>query len=80
VLVTTHAWDRRRPSWPGSWSPQFSAWRSAHSAIRRHGIYFAMITLALAQLVYFVCLEAPFTGGENGLQVCHGGACSACCR
>jgi branched-chain amino acid transport system permease protein len=37
-------------------------------AIRRYGIYFAMITLALAQLVYFVCLEAPFTGGENGLQ------------
>jgi branched-chain amino acid transport system permease protein len=37
-------------------------------AIRRHGIYFAMITLALGQLVYFVCLEAPFTGGENGLQ------------
>jgi branched-chain amino acid transport system permease protein len=37
-------------------------------AIRRRGIYFAMITLALAQLVYFVCLEAPFTGGENGLQ------------
>jgi len=37
-------------------------------AIRRHGIYFAMITLALAQLVYFVCLQAPFTGGENGLQ------------
>src|SRR5579872_5615605 len=37
-------------------------------AIKRSGIYFAMITLALAQLVYFVCLEAPFTGGENGLQ------------
>jgi branched-chain amino acid transport system permease protein len=37
-------------------------------AIRRRGIYFAMITLALSQLVYFVCLEAPFTGGENGLQ------------
>jgi branched-chain amino acid transport system permease protein len=37
-------------------------------AIRRKGIYFAMITLALGQLVYFVCLEAPFTGGENGLQ------------
>ena len=37
-------------------------------AIRRQGIYFAMITLALGQLVYFVCLEAPFTGGENGLQ------------
>ena len=37
-------------------------------AIRRRGIYFAMITLALGQLVYFVCLDAPFTGGENGLQ------------
>jgi branched-chain amino acid transport system permease protein len=37
-------------------------------AIRRQGIYLAMVTLALAQLVYFVCLEAPFTGGENGLQ------------
>jgi branched-chain amino acid transport system permease protein len=37
-------------------------------ASRRRGIYFAMITLALGQLVYFVCLEAPFTGGENGLQ------------
>ena len=37
-------------------------------AIRRSGIYFAMITLALAQLVYFVCLEAPFTGGEDGIQ------------
>jgi branched-chain amino acid transport system permease protein len=37
-------------------------------AIRRHGIYFAMVTLALSQLVYFLCLEAPFTRGENGLQ------------
>jgi branched-chain amino acid transport system permease protein len=37
-------------------------------AIRRQGIYFAMITLALAQLVYFLCLQAPFTGGENGIQ------------
>lgn len=37
-------------------------------AIRRQGIYFAMITLALAQMVYFVCLQAPFTGGEDGLQ------------
>jgi branched-chain amino acid transport system permease protein len=37
-------------------------------AIRRQGIYFAMITLALGQLVYFVCLQAPFTGGENGIQ------------
>ncbi|VTU37323.1 leucine/isoleucine/valine transporter permease subunit [Variovorax sp. PBS-H4] len=37
-------------------------------AIRRQGIYFAMITLAAAQMVYFVFLQAPFTGGENGLQ------------
>ncbi|SEK13275.1 branched-chain amino acid transport system permease protein [Variovorax sp. OK212] len=37
-------------------------------AIRRQGIYFAMITLALSQMVYFVLLQAPFTGGEDGLQ------------
>jgi branched-chain amino acid transport system permease protein len=37
-------------------------------AIRRHGIYFAMVTLALAQMVYFVALEAKFTGGEDGIQ------------
>jgi branched-chain amino acid transport system permease protein len=37
-------------------------------AIRRSGIYFAMITLALAQLVYFLEVEMPFTGGEDGLQ------------
>ncbi len=37
-------------------------------AIRRQGIYFAMITLALAQMLYFFFLEAPFTGGEDGIQ------------
>ncbi|ANN66188.1 branched-chain amino acid ABC transporter permease [Bordetella bronchialis] len=37
-------------------------------AIRRSGIYFAMITLAMAQMVYFFFLQAPFTGGEDGLQ------------
>ena len=37
-------------------------------AIRRAGIYFAMITLALAQMLYFVFLQASFTGGEDGLQ------------
>lgn len=37
-------------------------------AIRRQGIYFAMVTLALAQLVYFVFVQAPFTGGEDGLH------------
>ncbi|QQS11531.1 MAG: branched-chain amino acid ABC transporter permease [Rhodospirillales bacterium] len=37
-------------------------------AIRRQGIYFAMITLAFSQMVYFFCIQAPFTGGEDGLQ------------
>ncbi|MEG1770575.1 MAG: branched-chain amino acid ABC transporter permease, partial [Comamonas sp.] len=37
-------------------------------AIRRQGIYFSMITLALAQMVFFVCLQVPYTGGEDGLQ------------
>jgi len=37
-------------------------------AIRRSGIYFSMITLALAQMLYFFFLQAPFTGGEDGLQ------------
>ena len=37
-------------------------------AIRRQGIYFAMITLALAQMVFFFSLQAPFTGGEDGIQ------------
>ena len=37
-------------------------------AIRRQGIYFAMITLALAQMIFFICLQANFTGGEDGLQ------------
>jgi len=37
-------------------------------AIRRQGIYFAMITLALAQMVYFFCLQVPFTRGEDGIQ------------
>ncbi|WP_043335234.1 branched-chain amino acid ABC transporter permease [Belnapia moabensis] len=37
-------------------------------AIRRQGIYFAMITLALAQMIYFLCVQLPFTGGEDGIQ------------
>jgi branched-chain amino acid transport system permease protein len=37
-------------------------------AIRRQGIYFAMITLALSQLVFFVYLQTPFTHGEDGIQ------------
>ena len=41
---------------------------SGFIAIRRQGIYFAMITLALAQMVYFFCVQVPFTHGEDGIQ------------
>jgi len=44
------------------------AWVTGKLAIRRQGIYFAMITLALAQMVFFFSLQAPFTGGEDGIQ------------
>ena len=43
-------------------------WAVGSLAIRRTGIYFAMVTLALAQMVYFFFLQASFTGGEDGLQ------------
>lgn len=43
-------------------------WLIGSLAIRRSGIYFAMITLALSQMMYFFFLQAPFTGGEDGLQ------------
>jgi branched-chain amino acid transport system permease protein len=43
-------------------------WVTGWLAIRRQGIYFAMITLALAQMVFFFCLQAKFTGGEDGIQ------------
>jgi branched-chain amino acid transport system permease protein len=43
-------------------------WLFGALAIRRSGIYFAMITLGFAQLVYFVIVQMPWTGGEDGLQ------------
>ena len=60
-----------RRSWRFSSAPRpppCSAGSSAALAIRRQGIYFAMITLALAQMMYFFALQAPFTGGEDGIQ------------
>lgn len=61
------------------WSPELGivlgtmfgavmAWLMGSLAIRRQGIYFTMITLALSQMLYFFFLQAPFTGGEDGLQ------------
>ncbi len=67
-LVTAHAWGPGAAILAGVAVAGVLGLAIGALAIRRQGIYFAMITLALAQLVYFVCLEAPFTGGENGLQ------------
>ena len=52
----------------GTASAALLGWLSGMLAIRRQGIYFAMITLALAQMVFFFSLQAPFTGGEDGIQ------------
>jgi branched-chain amino acid transport system permease protein len=52
----------------------FQGWIFGWIAIRRQGIYFAMITLALAQMIYFFCVQAPFTGGEDGIQAIPRGA------
>src|SRR5918911_5211801 len=41
---------------------------TGYISIRRQGIYFSMITLALSQLLYFIYLQAPFTHGEDGIQ------------
>jgi branched-chain amino acid transport system permease protein len=67
-LATAHGWGTVPAILAGILVAAFLGVAVGLIAIRRRGIYFAMITLALAQLIYFVCLEAPFTGGENGLQ------------
>jgi branched-chain amino acid transport system permease protein len=67
-LVTAHGWGTLPAILAGTAAAALLGLVIGAIAIRRRGIYFAMITMALAQLVYFVCLEAPFTGGENGLQ------------
>jgi branched-chain amino acid transport system permease protein len=66
--ATAHGWGTVPAILAGVVVSAALGWVIGVIAIRRRGIYFAMVTLALAQLVYFVCLEAPFTGGENGLQ------------
>jgi branched-chain amino acid transport system permease protein len=67
-LVTVHGWGTIAGILGGMAAATLLGLGVGAIAVRRQGIYFAMITLALAQLVYFVCLQAEFTGGENGLQ------------
>ncbi len=67
-LVTVHGWGTIEGILAGVAAAMLLGLAIGAIAVRRQGIYFAMITLALAQLVFFVCLQAQFTGGENGLQ------------
>ena len=67
-LVTAHGWGTLEGILGGVAVSMLLGAVIGAIAVRRQGIYFAMITLALAQVVYFVCLQAQFTGGENGLQ------------
>ena len=52
----------------GTLSAAFIGLVTGWLAVRRQGIYFAMVTLALAQMVYFICVQAPFTYAEDGIQ------------
>src|SRR5271170_7436532 len=67
-LVTVHGWGTIAGLLAGAAVAALLGLVIGAIAVRRQGIYFAMITLALSQLVFFICLQADFTGGENGLQ------------
>ena len=67
-LVTVHGWGTIEGILAGVVVAMLLGLVIGAIAVRRQGIYFAMITLALSQLVFFICLQADFTGGENGLQ------------
>ena len=67
-LVKSHSWTPETAILAGTVGAGLIGLVVGAVAIRRQGIYFAMITLAIAQMVYFICLQAPFTGGEDGLQ------------
>jgi branched-chain amino acid transport system permease protein len=67
-LVTVHGWGTIEGILAGVGVAMLLGLVIGAIAVRRQGIYFAMITLALSQLVFFICLQAHFTGGENGLQ------------
>lgn len=75
LAAYTTGWLVRSAGWSPEWGVVAGTLMAAMCglvigliAIRRQGIYFAMVTLAMAQMVYFVFLQAPFTGGEDGLQ------------
>jgi branched-chain amino acid transport system permease protein len=67
-LIVAHHWNTVESILAGVVASALLGLVIGAIAIRRQGIYFAMTTLALGQLVYFLCLQAPFTGGENGIQ------------
>jgi branched-chain amino acid transport system permease protein len=67
-LVTVHGWGTIEGLLAGVAVSMLLGLLIGALAVRRQGIYFAMITLALSQLVFFICLQADFTGGEKGLQ------------
>lgn len=67
-LLTAHHWGTVEGIIGGAIAGAILGLAIGLISVRRHGIYLTMITLALGQMVYFFCVEAPFTGGENGLQ------------
>jgi branched-chain amino acid transport system permease protein len=67
-LVHTQGWTPEMGVLAGTAAAAAAGFVVGLIAIRRQGIYFAMVTLALAQMLYFFFLEAPFTGGEDGIQ------------
>ena len=67
-LIREWSWGPLSGVLAGAAAAGLLGWVVGRLAIRRQGIYFAMITLALAQMLYFVCIELPQTGGEDGLQ------------
>ena len=67
-LCKEQGWSPETGILAGTLVAAVMGWAFGAIAIKRSGIYFAMITLALAQLVFFLALQLPFTGGEDGLQ------------
>jgi branched-chain amino acid transport system permease protein len=67
-LVTAHQWGPGAAILAGVVVAALLGLAVGALAIRRQGIYFAMITLALSQMMYFFALQAKFTGGEDGIQ------------